>query len=98
MLRKNKLIVLKELRDRLNGECWSGLSACPHFISSKLIDGDIWTCDDCVAMFENLVDLRIKCYEHTGDLRGLEFNPCPCTYAEEIAITRLEEYIEELGG
>ena len=98
MLSKNKLIVLKELRDRLNGECCSELSACPYFISNRLIDGDIWTCDDCVEMFEDIVDLRLKCYEYTGDLRGFDYNPCPCTYAEEIAITRLDEYIEELGG
>lgn len=91
MTPKKKLKIMLELSDRLNGKCSMNLSTCPSFIE---LDNMIntWICDDCVNMFKGIVDI----YALARAELGIQYPPCPCKWVPDIAITRLEEYIEEL--
>lgn len=86
-----KLRIMLELSNRLDGKCSMALTTCPQLI---MIGNQIseWTCDDCVAMFEGIVDL----YSLSLSMKPLLRKPCPCLRVPSIAISRLEEYIEEL--
>lgn len=86
------LKVLETLKETLAGECSLRGSSCPEIISMKYHlhshDG-WWKCSDCVEMFESIVDLEELCIPN-------KTSPCPCKYVPEIALARLDEYIEEL--
>lgn len=91
MTPNKKLSLMLELHNRLNGHCSMDLSTCPKWM---LVEDqkNAWECSDCTAMFEGIIDLRKRVPTADSLLR----TPCPCKYAPDIAISRLEEYIEEL--
>jgi len=82
MTPNEKLDLMLELRDRLNGKCSMESYTCPKFIEINT-----WECDDCVNIFKGIVDIYKLAQPNP---------PCPCKWVPDIATSRLEEYIEEL--
>lgn len=93
MNKRDKLLILKELQQRLNGICSTQNSCCPQVISQGT-----WGCIHCADMFDDICTL--KTYNDGGFL----VFECPCIVAREdperlppdMILTRLNKYIEKL--
>ena len=104
-MNKAKLNIMTTLQWRLNGKCSNTIDSCPKEIALTTLSSYPWNCQDCIEMFKGLVnlpDLLEKRMEADAKKPGFDFGyiestkPCPCEFAKDVAIVRLNEYIKEL--
>mgnify|MGYP000188685181 CR=1 FL=1 len=90
-LEQERLNMLKELLQRLNGKCSKKKETCPMYVFKYNTSN--WTCNTCIDLFISLDKKALaKVRSRTNRWRT---NPCPCSLLPyEVIEARIFELIE----
>jgi hypothetical protein len=104
---KRKIEILEVLEKRLGGKCSMHKDTCPHAIEEDIFPyrkKNIWSCQECVFMFKDIKDLSKLRNEPPLTRERFTSTPCPCLLSDffpdelpqDVVVSRIPEYIEEL--